>query len=80
MRYNLITITALAGSTYAFPAAVLEAMGKMPLGSNEKRQTLGIDVGFDPVAQAISNSGANAFVAPGPTDLRGGTRTMLLNV
>lgn len=39
--------------------------------SELRTRVLGADPGFDATAQRISTTGANAFVPPGPGDIRG---------
>lgn len=81
MKYSLAaTAAALMGAASAFPASFVEHMADnanaprdaepLPLGM-QKRQDRGTNVPFDAKSQYISTSGQYAWVAPGPTDLRG---------
>lgn len=81
MRHAVFLLGACALGGNAFPAMMFDIAeresksvdeiarslndGSLEKGSLEKR------VGFDPSTQLVSTTDAHAFVAPGPSDLRG---------
>ena len=77
MKYSLALATvALVGKSLAFSTRMFEALATSPealsaCASLKKRQLLGINVGFDPEAQAVSATGQHVFVPSGKGDIRG---------
>ena len=84
MWTSLLTLAYLASHALAFPSMLSEAfLNKRDAGNAQidspcphmkelaKRQAPGVTPPFDAATQYLSNTGAHAFVAPGPTDQRG---------
>jgi hypothetical protein len=69
MRNSFTAALAFVAGAAAYPS-VMEQLQTHTPSSNEKR-ILGIAPGFNAEAQYVSNTGKHAFVAPGPTDVRG---------
>jgi len=81
MRYAAAILSACALGVHAFPSmmfdiaereskSVEEIARSINDGSLEKR-SLERRVGFDAATQYVSTTGVHAFIAPGPSDLRG---------
>lgn len=84
MKYSAAG-AALLGLATAFPADFVQNLHRMqadpedmPVGMRKmlnerlgKRQDQGVNVPFNAKEQYVSTSGEHAWVAPGPTDLRG---------
>lgn len=84
MLTSLVMLALAANHVSAFPAMLSEAFlnkrnaepaltdSPCPhMAALAKRQAPGITPPFDAATQYVSNTGAHAFVAPGPTDQRG---------
>ena len=84
MLASVVLLALAANQVSAFPSMLSEAflnkrnadpaLADAPcphMAELAKRQAPGITPPFDAATQYVSNTGANAFVAPGPTDARG---------
>lgn len=71
MKSTSFATLAIAGLANAYPSIMQHLSEAAAAAPVEKRQTPLSVPPFDPVQQYVSNTGAHAFVAPGPTDQRG---------
>ena len=84
MLSSIVFVALAAGNAFAFPSLLSEAFVRKRnaepatvdspcfyMNEMVKRQAPGVTPPFDAATQYVSNQGAHAFVAPGPTDQRG---------